>query len=96
MPAPVVPDAVDSEGASEKRVKPAHAYPTSLHPEVLDAQTNDIFWGLILLRIANALTLATFFQPDEYYQSLEPAWSLAFGPNSGAWLTWVSIPHAKK
>lgn len=47
--------------------------------------------GLVLLRILNALcTGRTFFQPDEYFQALEPAWNLAFGPNSGAWLTWVS------
>lgn len=45
---------------------------------------------LIGLRLVNALTLRTFFQPDEYYQALEPAWWLAFGDDSGAWLTWVS------
>jgi GPI mannosyltransferase 3 len=48
-----------------------------------------VFLFLLAFRIVNALTLRTFFQPDEYYQSLEPAWQLAFGPNSGAWLTWV-------
>jgi phosphatidylinositol glycan class B len=42
---------------------------------------------LISLRILNAVTVRTFFQPDEYFQSLEPAWNLAFG--SGGWLTWV-------
>lgn len=48
--------------------------------------------GLVLLRTLNALcTGRTFFQPDEYFQALEPAWNLAFGPNSGAWLTWVSL-----
>ena len=44
---------------------------------------------LIAFRIVNALALRTLFVPDEYYQSLEPAWQLAFGPNSGAWFTWV-------
>jgi hypothetical protein len=44
---------------------------------------------LLAFRIVNALALRTFFVPDEYYQSLEPAWQLAFGPRSGAWLTWV-------
>ncbi|KIV99274.1 uncharacterized protein PV09_09042 [Verruconis gallopava] len=43
---------------------------------------------LLALRVVNALTLRTFFVPDEYYQSLEPAWQLAFGPHSGAWITW--------
>ena len=49
---------------------------------------------LIAFRLVNALTLRTFFQPDEYYQALEPAWWLAFGDNSGAWMTWVSTLHS--
>lgn len=48
------------------------------------------FQLIYLIRLLNALTLTTFFQPDEFFQSLEPAWNLAFGPDSGAWLTWVS------
>jgi len=59
------------------------------HPEVLAAQTKDILSLLILLRLINAAFVRTFFQPDEYFQALEPAWSIAFGDNSGAWLTWV-------
>ena len=51
--------------------------------------THDILLFLIALRILNALTLRTFFQPDEYFQSLEPAWQIAFGKGSGAWITWV-------
>ncbi|KYK61432.1 mannosyltransferase [Drechmeria coniospora] len=43
---------------------------------------------IITIRLINAWWLATFFQPDEYFQSLEPAWRLAFGPQSGAWMTW--------
>ncbi|KAF2759622.1 hypothetical protein EJ05DRAFT_474701 [Pseudovirgaria hyperparasitica] len=43
---------------------------------------------LIGFRLLNALSIRTFFQPDEYYQSLEPAWELAFGHGSGAWITW--------
>lgn len=46
--------------------------------------------GLLALRIVNALTISTLFQPDEYFQSLEPAWQAAFGDDSGAWITWVS------
>ncbi|KAG6253613.1 glycosylphosphatidylinositol anchor biosynthesis, partial [Claviceps purpurea] len=45
--------------------------------------------NLIIIRLINAWWISTFFQPDEYFQSLEPAWELAFGPNSGAWLTWL-------
>ena len=44
---------------------------------------------LLALRISNALSIKTFFQPDEYFQSLEPAWQIAFGAESGAWITWV-------
>ncbi|KAL0263298.1 glycosylphosphatidylinositol anchor biosynthesis [Diplodia seriata] len=40
------------------------------------------------MRIVNALTTRTFFQPDEFFQSLEPAWQMAFGEQSGAWITW--------
>jgi hypothetical protein len=46
---------------------------------------------IVILRLLNALYLATFFQPDEFFQALEPAWRLAFGPGSGAWLTWVRL-----
>jgi hypothetical protein len=44
---------------------------------------------LLALRITNALSIKTFFQPDEYFQSLEPAWQIAFGAENGAWITWV-------
>ncbi|THY67844.1 hypothetical protein D6C97_00578 [Aureobasidium pullulans] len=48
----------------------------------------DVLYLLIAFRICNALLIRTFFQPDEYFQSLEPAWDIAFGPSSGAWITW--------
>ncbi|GAB7364865.1 hypothetical protein MBLNU230_g5657t1 [Neophaeotheca triangularis] len=47
-----------------------------------------IFNLLLSLRILNAFGIKTFFQPDEYFQSLEPAWQLAFGSDGGAWITW--------
>ena len=52
--------------------------------------------SIIVIRLINAFWVTTFFQPDEFFQALEPAWDLAFGPNSGAWLTWVSpfCPHS--
>jgi GPI mannosyltransferase 3 len=53
------------------------------------AHAQDILLFLIAFRILNALTIQTFFQPDEYFQALEPAWQLAFGKDSGAWITWV-------
>ena len=49
----------------------------------------DILLFLVAFRILNALSIRTFFQPDEYFQSLEPAWRMAFGADSGAWITWV-------
>ncbi|KAH8171964.1 alg9-like mannosyltransferase family protein [Sarocladium implicatum] len=52
------------------------------------AQRQPPFHLIYFLRLLNALTLTTFFQPDEFFQSLEPAWDLAFGPKSGAWITW--------
>ena len=53
------------------------------------AVAQDILLFLVAFRILNALSVRTFFQPDEYFQSLEPAWQIAFGPESGAWITWV-------
>lgn len=50
-----------------------------------------VFALLLAFRIVNALTLRTFFQPDEFFQSLEPAWQLAFGRASNAWITWVTF-----
>ena len=60
-----------------------------LHAQVAAAQVVDILSVLLFFRFINALCVRTFFQPDEYFQALEPAWSIAFGGNSGAWLTWV-------
>lgn len=54
------------------------------------ASSQTIFLGLLAFRIVNALTVGTFFQPDEFYQALEPAWEMAFGGGSGGWITWAS------
>ena len=53
--------------------------------------TKFVFPLLVCFRILNALCVKTFFQPDEYFQSLEPAWRIAFGSRSGAWITWVGL-----
>ncbi|KAK4496690.1 hypothetical protein PRZ48_012672 [Zasmidium cellare] len=47
-----------------------------------------IFSSLFVFRVINAHLVQTFFQPDEYFQALEPAWQMAFGEGSGAWITW--------
>ncbi|KAF2872573.1 Alg9-like mannosyltransferase family-domain-containing protein [Massariosphaeria phaeospora] len=52
------------------------------------ASTLGVLASLLAFRIVNALTLRTFFQPDEFFQALEPAWQLAFGQDSNAWITW--------
>ncbi len=60
-----------------------------LRPTSYRDNTLSVFSLLLALRVANALALRTFFQPDEFFQSLEPAWQLAFGDASNAWITWV-------
>ncbi|OKL56510.1 GPI mannosyltransferase 3 [Talaromyces atroroseus] len=52
------------------------------------ATPQNILLFLVAFRIVNALSVRTFFQPDEFFQSLEPAWQVAFGRDSGAWITW--------
>ena len=60
-----------------------------LHPLVNQQTANDVWWALLVFRFMNSLLVWTFFQPDEYFQSLEPAWDMAFGPQSRAWITWA-------
>ncbi|KAL8899143.1 MAG: hypothetical protein Q9192_001714 [Flavoplaca navasiana] len=50
--------------------------------------SQDVLLFLVAFRVLNALCIRTFFQPDEYFQSLEPAWEIAFGSDHGAWITW--------
>ncbi|KAI8628639.1 glycosyltransferase family 22 protein [Xylariaceae sp. FL1651] len=51
-------------------------------------QAREALAVIFTIRFVNALCVRTFFQPDEYYQVLEPAWHMLYGANSGAWLTW--------
>ena len=60
----------------------------------LSEQARRILFLLVLYRLANAFLVTTFFQPDEYFQALEPAWAMVFGKDSGAWLTWVCVLSA--
>ncbi|KAI0115188.1 glycosyltransferase family 22 protein [Daldinia grandis] len=55
---------------------------------VVAVQARDALAVIFAVRFINALCVRTFFQPDEYFQALEPAWNLVFGDDSGAWLTW--------
>lgn len=43
----------------------------------------------LLIRICVALFTRTVFQPDEYFQSLEPAFHLVFGYGHLTW-EWIS------
>ena len=63
-----------------------------LHPLVNEQTAKDVWTMLLVVRFINSLLVWTFFQPDEYFQSLEPAWQMAFGPQSGAWITWACTP----
>ncbi|KAF8425651.1 Alg9-like mannosyltransferase family-domain-containing protein [Tirmania nivea] len=44
-----------------------------------------LFPFVLSIRVINAVSVSTFFQPDEYFQALEPAWRMVFGEG---WLTW--------
>lgn len=63
---------------------------TKTSPTSTTPLATNILLFLIAFRLVNAFTVRTFFQPDEYFQSLEPAWQIAFGESQGAWITWVS------
>jgi phosphatidylinositol glycan class B len=82
-----MPSASDSQKATTTRRTGAAPQPP---PNSYRDSALVIFALLLAFRIVNAVTLRTFFQPDEYFQSLEPAWQLAFGESSNAWITWVN------
>ncbi|KIV95296.1 hypothetical protein PV10_02968 [Exophiala mesophila] len=81
--------------------KPASGVISRPDPEPRSGQLNtprnpqNVFAFLIALRLVNSLTIQTFFQPDEYFQALEPAWQLAFGNDAGAWITWEWKEHLR-
>ncbi|KAI1102244.1 glycosyltransferase family 22 protein [Jackrogersella minutella] len=55
---------------------------------LLTVEAREALAVIFAIRFINALCVRTFFQPDEYFQALEPAWNMLFGEDSGAWLTW--------
>ncbi|KAI0840537.1 glycosyltransferase family 22 protein [Hypoxylon sp. FL0890] len=66
-----------------------HGSPKRSHVATLvSVQAREALAVIFAFRLINALCVRTFFQPDEYFQALEPAWHMAFGEDSGAWLTW--------
>ncbi|KAH8820062.1 Alg9-like mannosyltransferase family-domain-containing protein [Xylogone sp. PMI_703] len=80
----------NKEGDDGKSKAVAPPLPTDkYYPQVVvDYMNKDVITLLMFLRLINALFVHTFFQPDEYFQALEPAWQIAFGKESGAWITW--------
>ncbi|MCJ1397091.1 glycosylphosphatidylinositol anchor biosynthesis [Xylographa trunciseda] len=76
---------IDHKGLRQRALRRAQHAVTS----------RDVFLFLLAFRILNALSIKTFFQPDEYFQSLEPAWQIAFGSDSGAWITWEWKHHLR-
>lgn len=44
-----------------------------------------VFVASLVVRLFNAFTIRTFFQPDEYFQALEPAHNMVFGYG---YITW--------
>ena len=84
---------VDSNAVQEQgKIRRAQQTISDSTDDLLTSRNTLVF--LIAFRILNALCVKTFFQPDEYFQSLEPAWQIAFGEGSGAWITWVCLEYA--
>ena len=79
----------NTNDGDENRARKLPSAVPKRHREVVSAQVRDVLNLLLAFRFINALCVRTFFQPDEYFQALEPAWTIAFGDDSGAWLTWV-------
>ncbi|RYP21200.1 hypothetical protein DL765_002339 [Monosporascus sp. GIB2] len=79
-----------SKRATEKKAADANGKQSSGVDlsALVSRQTRDTLAVIFAWRLINALCLRTFFQPDEYFQALEPAWQLVYGEGSGAWLTW--------
>ncbi|KAL4804404.1 Alg9-like mannosyltransferase family-domain-containing protein [Aspergillus unguis] len=74
--------------SSDAALAPSQSPPSRLNPLSANAHDSNILIFLIAFRILNSLTVRTFFQPDEFFQSLEPAWKIAFGEEQGPWITW--------
>ncbi|KAL4739885.1 Alg9-like mannosyltransferase family-domain-containing protein [Aspergillus similis] len=84
---PPSPSSSSSSGAA--RAPPHSSPPSRLRPPPANPNvSSNILLFLVGFRLVNALTVRTFFQPDEFFQSLEPAWEIAFGASQGPWITW--------
>lgn len=82
----------ETSPAAEDTPSPARQQPPPPRRAHASRTSRNVLLFLIAFRVVNALCVKTFFQPDEFFQSLEPAWQIVFGKDSGAWITWVCIP----
>ncbi|KAK7743756.1 glycosylphosphatidylinositol anchor biosynthesis [Diatrype stigma] len=82
------PDVSGKPGAGRDRGPQVDATSTAM---AAARQTQEALAVIFAWRLINALCVRTFFQPDEYFQALEPAWQLVYGDGSGSWLTWEWI-----
>ena len=87
--APASPKGDKFKGKLAQPASPRWKSPTAVTGS--GPNSRDVLLFLIASRLLNSLVVQTFFQPDEYFQALEPAWKLAFGPDAGAWITWVRL-----
>jgi phosphatidylinositol glycan class B len=76
-------------GTSDKTGAETRNPPDKGVAALIAEQARETLAIIFAVRFVNALTVRTFFQPDEYFQALEPAWQILYGDNSGAWITWV-------
>lgn len=76
-------------GAAETAKAEVPTIPPNASIRSFPLEPQNVLLCLLGFRLLNALTVQTFFQPDEYFQTLEPAWQFAFGEGAGAWITWV-------
>ena len=56
------------------------------------ARKTSVLWMALLLRVVNAFSVQTYFNPDEYWQALEVAHRMAFGFGH---LTWEWHEHIR-
>lgn len=82
------PKSKGSQKSGSSKSRESHSSPSQPNTFALISSSN-VFLFLVAFRILNAVCVRTFFQPDEFFQSLEPAWQTVFGKDSGAWITWV-------
>jgi Alg9-like mannosyltransferase family len=82
---------ISSRNAGKVGIEGKGSTVNAKHPSGREQNEMTILPLIISLRLINTLCVRTFFQPDEYFQSLEPAWQIAFGSQSGAWITWVGL-----